>query len=103
MSMLSPEAHGVVAPNLGDDSRTHEDHGTTENTEITERKTRRNSKEGTMMEEDQINSPRESKDSGSEWTSVADLRGILSVISVLLIVKILYAVHDFTTDFVARC
>jgi len=47
--------HGVVAPNLGDDSGRHEDHGTTENTEITERKTRRNPKEGTMMEEDQIN------------------------------------------------
>src|SRR5208282_6154329 len=42
--------HGVVAPNLGDDSGRHEDHGTTE---ITERKTRRNPKEGTMMEEDQ--------------------------------------------------
>ena len=56
--MLTPEAHGVVAPNLGDDSGTHEDHGTTENTENTEnteRKTRRNPKEGTMMEEDQIN------------------------------------------------
>ena len=39
---------------LGDEKR-HEDHGTTENTKITERKTRRNPKEGTMMEEDQIN------------------------------------------------
>jgi len=44
--------HGVVAPNLGDDSGRHEDHGTTE---ITERKTRRNPKEGTMMEVDQSN------------------------------------------------
>jgi hypothetical protein len=47
--------HEVVAPNLGDDSGKHEDHGTTESTEITERRTRRNPKEGTMMEEDQIN------------------------------------------------
>jgi len=50
--------HGVVAPNRGDDSGRHEVHGTTENTEnteITERKTRRDPKEGTMMEEDQIN------------------------------------------------
>jgi len=44
-----------VAPNLGDDSERHEDHGTTDNTEITERRTRRNPQEGTMMEEDQIN------------------------------------------------
>ena len=27
----------------------------------------------------------------------------LEGLSVLLIVKILYAVHDFTTDFVAKC
>jgi hypothetical protein len=39
-----------VAPNLGDDSERHEDPGTTENTEITERKAWRNPKEGTMME-----------------------------------------------------
>jgi hypothetical protein len=47
-----------VAPNLGDDSGRHEDHGTTENTEnteITERKTRRNPKEGNMIEEDLMN------------------------------------------------
>ena len=47
--------HGVVAPNLGDDSGRHEEHGTTENTEITERKTPRNRKQGNMMEEDKIN------------------------------------------------
>src|SRR5208282_1939036 len=41
---LPRRKHGVVAPNLGDDSGRHEDHGTTENTEITERKTRRNPK-----------------------------------------------------------
>jgi hypothetical protein len=34
--------HGVVVPNLGDDSGRQEDHGTTEITEINERKTRRN-------------------------------------------------------------
>src|SRR5271157_1444327 len=31
------------------------------------------------------------------------LNRIVTVSSVLLILKILYAVHDFTTDFVARC
>jgi len=42
----------VVEPNLGDDSRSLEDHATTENTEITEiteRRTRRNPKEGNML------------------------------------------------------
>ena len=39
------------------------------------------------------------------WKTEETIVGLprLLVPSVLLILKILYAVHDFTTDFVARC
>jgi len=80
--LLRPK-NGVVSPNLGDGSGRHKDHGTTENTEITERRTRRSPKEGNMIEEDQIN--RTTKRifgaaimhvcRGPAWNSLRDLCG----------------------------
>jgi len=47
--------HGAVAPTPGDHSGWQEDHGTTENTEITERRTEEDPKEMHLIEGGQIN------------------------------------------------
>jgi len=47
--------HGAVAPTPGDNSGWQEDHRTTENTEITERRTQEGPKQMNLIEGGQIN------------------------------------------------
>ncbi len=93
------------APNLGDDSGRHEDHRTTESTEITERRIRRrrtgskrmrsrdheedqrSGDRGSSNAPDQFQRPTGSNDFGSEWQFMTELRGFFSVISVFSVVR----------------